>query len=184
MCFKLLLCCSPLFAQERDQQRLIIIQCDFNHVDDNLIACACYCIYNIRANAFLSSGPKCATHVLFIVHLPIQDTRSPFMGFQGGPWMCSHIDELRGSSDVTLTLEMAQGASISELFCGEAFSTTSDQEEKQIPTIHSQCSRLHSCIQAAASRLQDSFQNKQRATKRVEVLTHCIPPNPTFPLGE
>ena len=97
--------------------------------------------------------------------------------------MCCHIDELRTSNDVTLTLEMAQGASISELFRGEAFNTISDQKE-QVSSIHSQCSRLHSCIQAAASKLQDSFQNKQRVTKRVEFLMTHIPQNPLFPLSE
>ena len=172
---------SPFFVRETEERAcLLIIQCDFDHADDNLIACACYCIYNMRAKALLD-GHKCTTHVLFIIHLPVQATQSSFMGFQGGPWVCCHIDELRSSSEVTLTLEMAQSASISSVFRGNAFSTAEGQEEKDVCSMTSQCTRLNSCIQAAASRLQDS---KQRATKRVKFLTDHIPSSPSFPLGE
>lgn len=170
--------------QKDNKQCLLIIQCDLNHVDDNLIACARYCIYNIRANALLNSGSKSTPHVLFIIHLPAQATQSSFKGFQGGSWVCCHIDELRSSSDGTLTLERVQGASMSELFYGKVFSRNGDQEEAEVSSTHLQCIRLNSCIQAAASRLQDSFQSKQRATRRVEVLTHHIPPNPALPFSE
>ena len=50
--------------------------------------------------------------------------------------------------------------------------------------IYTQCTRLNGCIQAAASRLQDSTQNKKRAIKRVELLIDHIPEEPTFPLSE
>ena len=45
-----------------------------------------------------------------------------------------------------------------------------------------QCQRLHGCIQAAASRLQDD--NKRRATQRVEILVNLIPKDIYFPLGK
>ena len=140
---------SPFFVQEEDKQAcLIIIQCDYHQVNNNLIACACYCIYNIRAKALLR-GPKCATHVLFIIHLPVQATQTSFMGFQGGSWVCCHIDELR-SSEMTLTLDVAQSASISKLFSGEAFSAVRCQEEEDVSSTSPQCTHLHSCIQTAA----------------------------------
>ena len=44
-----------------------------------------------------------------------------------------------------------------------------------------QCQRLHGCIQAAASRLQDD--NKRRATQRVEILVTLVPKDIRFPLG-
>ena len=45
-----------------------------------------------------------------------------------------------------------------------------------------QCQRLHGCIQAAASRLQDD--NRKRATHRVELLVNLIPKDTVqFPLG-
>ena len=50
--------------------------------------------------------------------------------------------------------------------------------------VHTQCVRLNNCIQAAASRLQDSSQNNQRAAERVRLLIQVIPRKPTFPLGK
>ena len=44
-----------------------------------------------------------------------------------------------------------------------------------------QCQRLHGCIQAAASKLQDD--NKRRATQRVEILVNLVPKDIQFPLG-
>ena len=43
--------------------------------------------------------------------------------------------------------------------------------------------RLNSCIQAAASGLQNSAQNSQRAAERVKLLVRLIPPQSIFPLG-
>ena len=45
-----------------------------------------------------------------------------------------------------------------------------------------QCQRLHGCIQAAASKLQDD--NKRRATQRVEILVSLVPKDINFPLGK
>ena len=45
-----------------------------------------------------------------------------------------------------------------------------------------QCQRLHGCIQAAASKLQDD--NKKRATQRVEILVNLVPKDIHFPLGK
>ena len=49
--------------------------------------------------------------------------------------------------------------------------------------VNKQCIRLNSCIQAAASRLQDSTRDKQRAAERVRLLIKVIPHDPIFPLG-
>ena len=59
-----------------------------------------------------------------------------------------------------------------------------EREEEVVHQMYTQCTRLNSCIQAAASRLQDSTKNKHRATKRVELLIQLIPQRPSFPLGE
>ena len=252
---------------------LLIIQCDFGHVDGDLIACARYHIYDMRAKALLqfSSGLSHTTHVLFIIHLPVQAVQSSFVGFQGDPWVSCHIDELRRSNRGDLTFEMTQGATISEIFYGKArrnqpflpgikrkvaesrkktekkredmeieeegkeeivgvsgsrerteqdqmmqskqdneveeqeevieeseeddehdveregpVRTTSDweREEEVARQMFMQCTRLNSCIQAAASRLQDSTQNKHRATQRVELLIDLIPQTSSYPLGE
>ena len=57
------------------------------------------------------------------------------------------------------------------------------EEERSVPEMYTQCVRLNSCIQAAASRLQDSTQDKQRATARVELLNILVPKIPQFPMG-
>lgn len=49
--------------------------------------------------------------------------------------------------------------------------------------MYTQCVRLNSCIQAAASCLQDSTMNKHRAAERVRLLINVIPQKPVFPLG-
>ena len=274
---------SSHFLRREDEREtcLIIIQCDFGHVDGDLIACARYRIYDMRAKALLqfSSGLRHTTHVLFIIHLPVQAVQSSFVGFQGDPWVSCHIDELRRSCGGTLTFEVAQGAAISELFYGgprrkqpplperlsqfakkpedrvfhrvaireegedvkmekgekeedkmlgasesregieqgqvvqskqddeveeeEAMEEGEKEKENDVERedpirttagwegeegvacrTYMQCTRLNSCIQAAASRLQDSTQNKHRATKRVEVLIYHIPQEPSLPLGE
>ena len=54
---------------------------------------------------------------------------------------------------------------------------------KTFSDVYTQCVRLNSCIQAAASRLQDSTLNRQRATERVRLLIQVIPRKPTFPLS-
>ena len=292
MCF-LIVICSPLFVRGEDSLKacLLIVQCDSGHINGDLIACARYRIYDMCAKALLNKT-QCShtTHVLFIIHLPVQVVGSSFVGFQGDPWVSCHIDELRPSEEGTLTLEGAQGVAISRLFYSgpkqnvpelerqvsdftnslegmvfehtrsmergededemeeggghqetenegdmqvmdieneeETESSSGSREERDksmeqeegeggdddmieregpvrspvtsvvesiepagnmegvtYPRMYQQCSRLNSCIQAAASRLQDSTQNKQRAAERVKLLINLIPRKPEFPLG-
>ena len=97
---------------------MLIIQCDSGHTDGDLIACARYRVYDMRAKALLRQDAQGSSvaHVLFIIHLPVQAAGSSFVGIQGDPWLSCHIDELRESSESTLTLDGAQGAAISEIF--------------------------------------------------------------------
>ena len=283
---------------------LLIIQCDSGHLNGDLIACARYRIYDVRAKAkALGLFNKCqithTTHVLFIIHLPVQTVQSSFVGFQGDPWISCHIDELRPSEKGAITLEGAQGVPISRLFYGglekdetkttelerqtsdftsnvegmvfehmrsaegeeeveemevgeretgrdervievdmevmdieneevteistssKESSTSSQMEEpmenegirndeeditekegllRQSPPLsdsikelqpafsemYTQCVHLNSCIQAAASRLQNYTQSKdgkERAAERVKLLIELIPHKPVFPLG-
>ena len=105
--------------KESERPCLLIIQCDSGHINRDLIACARYRIYDKRANALLNrSKSHHVTHVVFIVHLPVQVFQSTFVGFQGDPWVSCHIDELRPSDTNAITLELAQGTRISRLFYG------------------------------------------------------------------
>ena len=286
---------SPLFVQSEGSQTasLLIIQCDSGHLNGDLIACARYRIYDVRAKALLNKYQIThTTHVLFIIHLPVQTVQSSFVGFQGDPWISCHIDELRHSEKGAITPEGSQGVPMSILFYGgleenetkapelegqtsdftsnvermvfecmrsgegeeemedmeeweretgrdervvevdmevmdleteegtenstssKESSTCSQMEEpmegeglrnditerkgpveksplvsdsgrelKPVSVMYTQCVRLNSCIQAAASRLQNYTQNKERAAERVKLLIELIPCKPVFPLG-
>lgn len=180
------------------------------------------------------------THVVLIIYLPVQAEECSFVGFQGEPWLCCHIDDLRPSENGAITVEGADGVPISKLFYGALDNIDEkrddkgdiesllcidieDEEDKESSSCmkklrrsedqkngrsdlsrslfdntrktltidhHSwkgmmctQCTRLNSCIQAAASHLQDYNQNRERAAMRVKLLINAIPPNPVFPLG-
>ena len=285
-------------SEESQTAILLIIQCDSGHLNGDLIACARYRIYDMRTKALLNKYQRThTTHVLFIIHLPVQTVQSSFVGFQGDPWISCHIDELRPSEKGAITLEGAQGVPISRLFYGgleedeiympglerttsdftsnvevmvfermtsaegeeeveeieegeretekgervvevdvevmdieneegtekstsskesstpsqieefmenEGQGSNEDITEREAPPLsdsgkellqpvpwktrtfsemYTQCVRLNSCIQAAASRLQNYTQSKERTTKRVKLLIELIPHKPVFPLG-
>ena len=104
------------------------------YIADDLIACARNRVYDMRAKAARESKSHknldpndehteaedvvFGTHVLFIVYLPVQTLHSSLVGFQGDPWISAHIDEIRPSSESILTLDIAQGVSISKHFYG------------------------------------------------------------------
>ena len=203
---------------------LIVIQCDSGHLNGDLIACARYRIDDQSFNKRLSSnrdgqiGASCNTHVLFLIHLPHKVVNSSLGGFQGLPWMCAHIDDLRPDLDITIVPEQAINMTISELFyelpCendveldveaespmsslgdteGDMIEMTVETMEwsvmehthKQVPPAsrsvqlaskaHVQYRRLHGCIQAAVSKVQDAITDYDRATQRVALLVGLIP---------
>ena len=61
--------------------------------------------------------------------------------------------------------------------------TSIPQEEPKtkVKPVNAQCRRLHSCIQAAVSKLEDVAKN--RSTQRVSILAKLIPKEPPFTLG-
>ena len=61
-------------------------------------------------------GQAGSTHVLFVIHLPQQEIRSSFIGFQGDPWISSHIDDLRRTSNDSDILNKAMTKTMSSLF--------------------------------------------------------------------
>lgn len=90
-------------------------------MNGDLIACARYRIYDERVKALEKNkiqGRDGTTHVLFIINLPHQVSTSSFVGFQGDPWISTHIDDLRPSYGDTIESLQAISATISELFIG------------------------------------------------------------------
>ncbi len=118
-----------------------------------------------------------STHVLFIIHLPRQ--ASSFVGFQGDPWISTHIDDLRVPTEESVTLAQAVQSSISDLFYSE-MRHEMVQDELEIvvdePCVSVGCYwRLHNCIQAAATKLFVSEKKTARLGDRIGILVKLIP---------
>ncbi len=117
----------------------MIVQCDSGHLNSDLIACARYrvCDEAIRAktkNKIHGGDNIDFTRILFVIHLPQQEVKSQFVGFQGDPWISVHIDDLRATSEITVIPEQALNASISELFIGRL--TEKNQERPALEEIN------------------------------------------------
>lgn len=113
--------CSQTFKSDAPNQCLVIIQCDAGYSNGDLIACARYRIYDLRAKA----DKGMVTHVLFIIYLPRQSVNSSFISFLGDPWVSSHIDDLRPTTDDTvISASEAIMLTISELFFGVSYAET------------------------------------------------------------
>eukprot|EP00731_Ephydatia_muelleri_P024235 Em0016g506a len=177
---------------------LLIIQCEAGHLYGDLIACARYRVYDQCAKAAFQQG---MTHVVFIIQLPPHTTGSSFVGFQGEPWMSVHIDELHSTELEQFTLRDAMNYRISELFVGaphiqRTVSVDDSSEDRQsLPSEEMECSpplphivpqhqRLYFCIQAAAAKLRDMSNNKDRAVQRIAILHDLIPKCPQSPVGD
>ena len=170
----------------------MIIQCEAGHLFGDLIACARYRVYDERAKAVhINSRKQGMTHVVFIIQLPPHTSGSSFVGFQGEPWISTHIDELHSTDSDQLTLSDAMNYKISELFIGAPHSIISDESSQsegmecssEFPQVTPQYKRLYSCIQAASARLRDMSSNKERAIKRIAILHDLIPRSQQSALG-
>ena len=181
-----------MFKTKRKGTHLLILQCDSGHLDGELIACAKYRIVDewIKKRG---SQTQAITHVLVIIHLPMQAKLSSLVGFQGGSWTAVHIDELVPDDDLHgVSPEVVTPESISELFCVSPEHqlvlhepVTVMQDAKQDCHVSAQQARgrvphkqqywrLHSCIQAAVSHLQDS-KDARRGLERISILEKLVP---------
>jgi len=186
---------------------LTVIQCDSGYSNGDLIACARYRIYDLKAKDGDKDGNLNRrgfnTHVLFIIHLPRQAHSSSFISFQGDPWISAHIDDLRPNSDTTVSASRAINLSISELFLGVVCDEDEAGDEagpdywvqklqssvggasstEESPLFY----RLYGCIQAATAKLMDVNTNakglNKKCTDRVKILVKLIPSEPQNNLG-
>ena len=156
-----------------------MLQCDSGHLDGELIACAKYRIVDewIKKR---STQTQAITHVLVIIHLPMQAKLSSLVGFQGGSWTSVHIDELVPDDNLHgVSPELVTPESISELFCVSPkhqlvlHEPVTVQARGQVPR-KQQYWRLHCCIQAAVSHLQDG-KDARRGLDRISILEKLVP---------
>ena len=184
-----LLLFRPIFRRYTGEDCLLIIQCDAGHLNIDLIACARHRIIDERVSARQMNTdtdqyvPLQATHVVFIVQLPKQAGGTKFVGFQGAQWYSVHIDDLNPPKDLSFDLPNAFYHSMSEIFgIGSAIDAITESNPAAIVQFDTS-RRLHNLIQKAASRLQDNEENKDRTTKRIELLIKLIPTNNTSNKG-
>ena len=95
------MCFTVLFRESfQNNTSLLIIQCDSGHLNSDLLACAKYRVDDIftdmNTGAFNSSFEaerQTSCHILFTVLIPRENSKSSFVSFLGGDWICSHIDD-------------------------------------------------------------------------------------------
>lgn len=151
---------------------IFIVQCDSGDDNFNLIAGARHILMEERKDApeLLNLPAIEAVHIVVVVQLPrIAGGCRNFVGFQGGKWMSTHIDELRAPGKHTPSIEHLVDRPISELF------GTEKEPEKNGSAHMLAVSILRNCVQAAACRVDDEAGSPERSTQRIELLLELLP---------
>ena len=153
---------------------VLLVQCDSGDDNFNLIAGARHILLEERTNApeMLNLRSIEAVHIVLIVQLPrmVGGCRN-FVGFQGGKWMSTHIDELRPPDRHTPSIKTLIDRPISELFR----SGSEDQVEDGDVTHALAVKLLRNCVQAAACRVDNETESPERSTHRIELLLQLLP---------
>ncbi|KAJ7339384.1 hypothetical protein OS493_005779 [Desmophyllum pertusum] len=153
---------------------ILLVQCDSGDDNFNLIAGARHILLEERTNApeMLNIPSIEPVHIVLIIQLPrIAGGRRNFVGFQGGKWLSTHIDELRPPDRHTPSIEQLIDRPISELFK----SGSRDQLEEDDVTPALAVKLLRNCVQAAACRVDNETESDERSTHRIELLLHLLP---------
>ncbi|KAJ7339377.1 hypothetical protein OS493_005771 [Desmophyllum pertusum] len=149
---------------------ILLVQCDSGDDNFNLIAGARHILLEERTNAseMLNLPSIEPVHIVLIIQLPrIAGGCRNFVGFQGGKWLSTHIDELRSLDRHTPSIEQLIDRPISELFK----SGSQDQLEEDDVTQAWSVKFLRNCVQAAACRTESD----ERSIHRIELLLHLLP---------
>jgi len=105
-------------------------------------------------------------HILMIVQLSrVAGGCSDFVGVQSEDWLSVHIDELCPPSEEMPAIEALVGRSVSEIFESALHKTEHNVSVSQM---------LSSCVQEAASRIEDDETTLGRATQRIELLLKLL----------
>lgn len=153
---------------------ILVVQCDSGDDNFNLIAGARHILMEERKNApeMLNLPTIEAVHIALVVQLPrIVGGCRNFVGFQGGKWMSTHIDELRPPARHTPSIEQLIDRPISELFGSESEREPKDNNGSQMLAVN----LLRNCVQAAACRVDNEAGLPERSTQRIELLLQLLP---------
>ena len=152
---------------------ILLVQCDSGDENFNLIAGARHILLEERTNAseMLNLSSLEGVHIVVITQLPrIADGCRNFVGFQGGKWMSTHIDELRPPGRHTPSIEQLIDRPISDLFSGDCI-----EEDDAVPAVTVAVKLLRNCVQAAACRVESETESAERSTRRIELLLDLLP---------
>ena len=153
---------------------ILIIQCDSGDDNFNLISGARHILMEERKNApeLLNLPTIKPVHIALVVQLPrVAGGCRNFVGFQGGKWMSTHIDELRPPGKHTPSIEQLTDRPISDLFgSGSERQTVMDNSAQMLAL-----NLLRNCVQAAACRLDSEAGTPERSTQRIEILLKLLP---------
>ena len=153
---------------------ILVVQCDSGDDNFNLIAGARHILMEERKNApeLLNLSTIKAVHIALVVQLPrIAGGCHNFVGFQGGKWISTHIDELRPPERHTPSIEDLIDKPISKLFESANEGQPDKNDEAQMLAVK----LLRNCVQAAACRIDDESGSSERSTQRIELLLQLLP---------
>ncbi len=153
----------------KETDTYILVQCSSGHLNKDLISCARHKavdeLENFRQRdewevEYARSNRR--IHVIFIVSLPKLPGGTKFAAFQGGKWLCVHLDYLRSPEANALTFMAAVQHPISELFYPGCSGIALHQ-------------RLRNCIQAAVSQIPEALDKPSRKVQLLNTLLGAIP---------
>ena len=147
----------------------ILVQCSSGHLNKDLISCARHKavdeLENFRKRDEWEldySKFHRKIHIIFIVSLPKAPGGTRFAAFQGGKWLCVHLDDLRSPEANALTFMAAVQHPLSELFHPGFGSIALHQ-------------RLRNCVQAAVSQIPEAQDQQSRKVELLNTLLIAIP---------
>lgn len=144
------------------------MQCDSSDQTLDLVACSRHLLIEECREMEKELDPDSAgfSHILMIVQLSrVAGGCSDFVGLQGEDWLSVHIDELCPPSEEMPAIEALVGRSVSRIFESALHKTEHNLSVSQI---------LSSCVQEAASRIEDDETTLGRATRRIELLLKLL----------
>ncbi len=133
---------SDHFKAEKTEPRLLIIQCEWEEWNTDLIACARHRVQDETINV----SSKGITRVIFIIRLFRVNGGSVFTSFQGNPWLCVHFDDLTAPEGINKILSKAFTTPIHAFF---QFLIDNDPE---IPSIFQACNRIKENVQISLAK--------------------------------
>lgn len=143
------------------------MQCDSSDQNLDLVACSRHLLIEECREMEKELDPDSAghSHILMIVQLSRVAGGSDFVGVQSEDWLSVHIDELCPPTEEVPAIEALVGRSVSGIFESALHKTEHNLSVSQI---------LSSCVQEAASRIEDDEATLGRATKRIELLLKLL----------